>query len=74
MIQDGGGIIYARGRQNRLCMAAPAYDSSLDRDTVLYTIALREQWSGNSLKLLSSFCEVSVKLLSSFSKASLKLL
>ena len=50
-----------QGRRNRLCMAAPVNDSSLDRNTILYTIALREQWSGNSLnqasaKLLSYFC------------------
>ena len=41
-------------RRNRLCMSrsAPVNDSSLDRNTILYTIALREPWSGNSLKLL----------------------
>ena len=57
------------------------FDSSLDRNTILFTIALRGQWSGNSLKLLWSFCEASVKLLSasvkllsSFCQASAKLL
>ena len=40
--------------------APPVNDSSLDRNTIQYTIALREQWSGNSLKLLSSFCQASV--------------
>ena len=40
------------GGRNRLCMSAPVNDSSLDRNTILYTIALREQWSENSLKLL----------------------
>ena len=39
-------------QRNRLSMSAPVNDSSLDRNTILYTIALREQWSGNSLKLL----------------------
>ena len=32
----------------------------LDRNMILYTIALREQWCGNSLKLLSSFCKASI--------------
>ena len=42
-----------------VCMNAPANDSSLDRNKVLYIVALREQWSGNSPKLLSSFCGAS---------------
>ena len=68
-------------RRNRLCMTAPPNNSSLDRNTVLYIVALREQLSGNSLsfckasvKFLSSFCEASVKLLSSFCQASVKFL
>ena len=53
-------------------MTAAPNDSSLDRNTFLYIVALREQLSGNSLKLLTSFYQASLKFLSSFCGALIK--
>ena len=55
-------------------MTAPPNDSNLDRSTVAYIVALRKQLSGNTLKLLWSFCQASVKFLSNFCEVSVKLL